>query len=123
MKVFEDQQFIEESVEHWERMIEWASQRDPEEQVSACLMKILLQEDWYSRSCPLCRRFLFLGDGDCSDCPLRAVFGECDNPCSLNAWIDVAKAETWGEWLEAAEVMLLQLKVILKLLKEGGDNV
>ncbi len=117
------EELVEGSIDHWKEMIEWAQQRDPREPISVACMKILVGSDWYSGSCPLCRWFLHFGDGECEGCPLHAVFGDCDSPHAMNAWIDVARARDWGEWLEAAEVMLFQLETVLKLLKEeGGKN-
>jgi len=109
-----------QSVEHWERMIGWAREQDPDGYPDHTRMEQEIGEDWFSESCPLCQHFLH-SDYLCDGCPLQAVFGYCSDLSALNAWQDVRYSRTWGEWLEAAEVMLLQLKVALKLLKEASN--
>jgi len=113
-------QATQQSVDHWERMIEWVKQQDPRGYPDYSYMEQEIGEDWYSDSCPLCKRFS-LPDVPCKDCPLGDIFGLCNDPLALNAWPSVRWSRTWGEWLEAAEVMLFQLETVLKLLKEASD--
>ena len=114
-------QATQQSVDHWKRMIEWAREQHPRSPTDYLCMMAEIGEDWYSGSCPLCKYFL-RPDTSCSECPLKTVFGHCDDPQALNAWSDIRRSRTWGEWLEAAEVMLFQLETVLKLLKGGGEN-
>ncbi|RLC80938.1 MAG: hypothetical protein DRJ03_20790 [Chloroflexi bacterium] len=114
-------QATQQSIDHWERMIEWVKRQDPEGIPSYQRMELEIGEDWYSESCPLCQCFS-LPDVPCKDCPLGDVFGFCNNPAALNAWPNVRWSRTWGEWLEAADVMLLQLETVLELLKEASDD-
>jgi len=114
-------QAIQQSIDHWKRMIGWAESQDPTEAAEHRRMEDELHESWYSDDCPLCKRFLLGSDELCEECPLRVVFGSCSDSHAMNAWLSVRWARTWDEWLEAAEVMLLQLETILKLLKEVED--
>jgi len=113
-------QATQQSVDHWKRTIEWAREQYPKSPTDYLYMTAEIGEDWYSGSCPLCKCFL-QPDTSCSECPLKAVFGRCDDPLAVNAWPDIRRSRTWSEWLEAAEVMLFQLETVLKLLKEA-DN-
>ena len=110
---------IEESIEHWERMLEWAKKQDPSRHVHFIQMISEIGEDWYADSCPLCRRFR--SDAH-KKCPLEIVFGCCDNSLSMNVWKDVSRAGCWGEWVDCAEIMVEQLKTVFKLYKMKGDN-
>jgi len=112
-------QATQQSVDHWKRMIEWVKQQNPEWITDYHYMEIEIGESWYSEDCPLCEHFLY--ETVCGNCPLRVVFGQCTDHSALNAWSNIRWARTWAEWLEAAEVMLLQLETVLKLLKEA-DN-
>jgi len=114
-------QATQQSADHWGRMIEWVKRQDPEWTADYHYMEIEIGESWYSEDCPLCEHFLHYSDVPCDGCPLRVVFGQCIDPLALNAWSDVRWSRTWGEWLEAAEVMLFQLETTLKLLKEASD--
>ena len=105
---------IEESIEHWVRMLEWAKKQDPSRHVRFIQMISEIGEDWYSDSCPLCRRFR--SDAR-KKCPLEVVFGCCDNSLSMNVWKDVSRAGCWGEWVACAGVMVEQLKTVFKLYK------
>jgi len=112
-------QTTQQPIDHWKRMIERAESQDPGRITDYYYMEIEIGENWYSEDCPLCKHFLY--ETVCGNCPLRVVFGLCSDPSALNAWSNVRWARTWGEWLEAAEVMLFQLETVLKLLKEA-DN-
>ncbi len=115
-------QATQQSIDHWKRMIEWAESQDPTEVAEHHRMEQEIAESWYSDDCPLCKRFLLGPDEPCEGCPLRVAFGNCSDSHAMNAWPNIRWARTWDEWLEAAEVMLLQLETVLKLLK-GGDDV
>ncbi len=114
-------QATQQSIDHWKRMIEWAESQDPTEVAEHHRMEQEIAESWYSDDCPLCKRFLQGSDELCEECPLRVVFGNCSDLLTANAWSDVRWARTWDEWLEAADVTLLQLETVLKLLKGGDD--
>lgn len=103
-------------------MIRWAREQDPDGYPHYSCMEEEIGESWFSDDCPLCRRFLHEANATCRNCPLRIIFGCCSDPSALNAWSEIRQSLTWSEWLEAAEVMLAQLKAVLKLLK-GDEGV
>ncbi len=109
------------SIKHWKRMIGWAEKENPKKPVNTTLMRLALHEDWYAGGCLLCNFFMREKGRECNGCPLYIVFGACASEWTMNAWKNVAKAESWGEWVEAAEVMLEQLNTVLMLL--GEENV
>jgi len=111
------------SIDHWERMINWAKIQDPNKPVKALDMLKEIKEDWSSYGCPLCQTFFHLTDDDlCKYCPLRVIFGSCNKKQEMNAWQDVSNAKTWGEWLESAEVMLQQLQTVFQIIKVRGER-
>jgi len=99
-------------------MIGWAEKENPKKPVNTTLIRLALREDWYAGSCLLCNFFVREDGRECNGCPLCIIFGACNSECTMNAWKDVAKAESWGEWLEGAKIMLQQLKVVLMFLEE-----
>jgi len=110
-----------DSIMHWEEMIEWVKQQPPTEEPSTGLMESEIQQDWYAESCSLCQ-LCNINEYDipCFACPLANVFGNCCDQEAMNAWLNVRHACSWKEWLEAAEIMLEQLKVALMFL--GKEN-
>ena len=102
-------QAIKDSIAHWERMIAYAQRQRASVCPSPREMLAALGEMWSSNDCPLCKLF---SDG-CRHCPLcdRYLYTCCTE------WTDVAHADTWGEWVEAAHELLKLLKKIRE--KEG----
>jgi hypothetical protein len=106
---------VNDSIDHWKRMIEWAKKQNPQELVIAEKMFNEIGEDWYGRFCPLCKIYyngisLCVIEGEI--CPLYEKYGGCGR--NGNAWASVAKATTWGEWVSKAEIMLSQLESLLE---------
>ncbi len=115
---------IDQSIKHWQRMIEWAKERDgkiEDEHPDSFLMAVEIGENWQGDTCPLCA-FIFRRDphgkcvaGGCDNCPLAQKQGYCSqqtdmSPRKNNAWLLVSHAHTWGGWLAYAAVMLEQLQ-------------
>lgn len=100
-------QAIEESIKHWERMIEWAEKQPKQDKVSFLRMEDELDESWSGDFCALCK-------GYCATCPLRKKYGYCNIKNPKNAWGKVYSSKTWSEWLKHAKVMLRQLKSLRK---------
>jgi hypothetical protein len=106
---------VRESIEHWERMYVWVEgiedkgARPDEERMGGHL-----GEMWGSEHCPLCDKFYERGSADpstkCGECPLEKEFGSCIVSVTLNAYDDVAAAETWAGWLAHARRLLEQLR-------------
>jgi len=113
------------SIDHWKKMINWAKTQIPDQRVTGWKMFKEIKETWSSDDCPLCQAFFHLDVTDydlCKHCPLRVIFGSCNKKQEMNAWQDVSNAKTWGEWLEAAEVMLQQLQATLSIIKIKGGK-
>jgi len=114
-----------QSIEHWEKMINWAKTQMPNEAVTVGKMFEKIKEVWSSDDCPLCQTFFHLNIDDydlCKHCPLRVIFGSCNKKQEMNAWQDVSNAKTWGEWVESAEVMLQQLQAVFQIIKMRGEK-
>jgi len=111
------QQAIRESIAHWERMIAWVEKQPKIEEPDRIEMEYQIGEDWYAKHCPLCK--LYYRDELCTNCPLKAEYGKCDND-GRNAWHLVSSSPTWAEWLRHAKKMLEQLK---SLEEKGLDKM
>jgi hypothetical protein len=116
-------QALNDSIDHWGRMIECVKQNSNlNNPVSLGEMVSLIGETWYAEDCALCdyaKKLYqddkgFLYNNWCGFCCLRIP---CTNQNSL--WQKVGNASTWGEWLEAANLMLDELKKIRKKIKGG----
>jgi len=119
-----------QTIEHWRDMIKWAKGQNPKEPAKPFHMENAIGQSWLDKDPPLCHCFaeeclnyhpLDPRKGDiCKRCPLYIIFGGCSADGVMNAWKDVALAKNWEEWLEGAEIMLEQLKVVLMFLEEDG---
>jgi hypothetical protein len=94
---------IDQSIEHWERMIRFAKTQPLKEEPKEYLIYKALQEDWHDDDCALCRE-----NEDCSTCPLPLLNECCDDEGST--WDKVDHSKTWEEWLNWAYIMLDNLE-------------
>ena len=111
------------SIEHWERMIKWAEEQDPGARPMSLEMIRGIGKRWTGQYCPLCQWAAEISQSShhrtCTVCTLWRTYGLCENSGSANAWSDVNRARSWGEWLVHARRMLVQLK---SLLPEGDAD-
>lgn len=102
-------QAIEGSIAHWERMLYYAQRQIQAGRVNRCPhpqeMQVVLGEMWGGDDCPLCELF----SDSCVRCPLSQ--GMSTGSCCVE-WRSVERADTWGEWVEAAHKMLALLEKI-----------
>jgi hypothetical protein len=100
------------SILHWERMIQWASERAQHHTPSRDVMVTNLGEDWSGQFCSICEEYIdHTNIHQCHKCPLTRKYGDkgtCDADGSF--WDRVDTAETWAEWVENAKEMLEALK-------------
>lgn len=89
----------EKAIAHYDRMIAWAKTR-PEKGIKAFMqMRLTIGEEWGGGYCPYCNTY-HISLGNCGACPL----GDDDNCCG-GLWWKLNAAETWGEWIVAAEAV------------------
>jgi hypothetical protein len=100
-------QAIKNSIDHWKRMIRWAEKENEDDYTIPYSMYYEIKEEWYSKHCPLCSKFL---DKVNLKCPLvnRCCKGGC-HPY----WYGVNSAVTWVEWLIYAKKLLAVLEKLL----------
>lgn len=94
----------ERTINHYNKMIEWAKTQDPLGVPTLKYMKQAIGEHWYGNHCPVCS----FHKGVCSECIIHYYEGVDD--CTGTPWIDMDNASTWKEWLEHAQDELLFLK-------------
>lgn len=64
-----EKEAIRKSVEHWERMVEWAEKQDEENPTYHSLMQNDIGEWWSGYDCSLCQKYdPFHDDGSCINC-------------------------------------------------------
>ena len=109
-----DKKAIKESIDHWERMINWASNQTPTKKAHATEMLDAIGEIWNAEYEPLCLKYgkeeeeeLIV---DCKKCPLALKYGDCENEWKKgNEWMRTTLSKTWGEWTDNAYKFLDQL--------------
>jgi hypothetical protein len=90
-------QLIKETLDHYDRMIEWAEKQDENDIPSSGKMYKEIEEDWKGSNCPLCDYFY-----ECEDCYIQKKHGHCES----TAWYDMHYySKTWGKWLVHAKKM------------------
>jgi len=110
---------LKQSIAHWNVMIQWVKGRklaDAHERPSMLKMEMATGQNWTAQFCPLCQAvkkacdILVVSLPFCrKHCPL----GSCGDD---SAWQEVHEADTWVNWLAAAEnKMLPALEAALKL--------
>lgn len=106
MKDFdEDLKLIQESIAHYERMIQWAETQNPTDKVLEGVMFGAIYENWHSNYCSLCEKYNL-----CSPVEYDFCFDNERKPCPLS----VDNSNDWGEWLKNAAKMLQQLQSLIK---------
>lgn len=103
------------TVEHHEKMLEWAKTQSPLSMVSLRVMQGFIGETWMGGSCYLCEQYFeYTGDStvieDCTLCPLALNGMFC---CVIESpWQELNSATTWAEWIEAEEAFLKAFKAL-----------
>ncbi len=114
---------VQKSIEHWERMIRWASIRDSHQTPCLFTMELELKESWRGGHCALCLEYAACKSNPCAECPLKLKYGSCDTntvrsiwhgPFHVarrceNRWAYVMAARTWKKWIKEAKKFLIQL--------------
>ena len=99
---------------HYDRMIAWVKTRPENESPNDEDMIAGIDENWYGEDCPFCRTY-FNDETDeahpRSLCPLSYRY-----QCCGGLWVKMDNAETWGEWIAAAE------KVKEYIIEHGGGE-
>ena len=97
------------AIAHYNLMIEWAGEKDPDEMQSSYIMAQLLGETWYGESCAYCDEY-WVEDAEepCENCPLYENDSCCDG-----LWFMMGASATWKDWIVAA-------KKVLKYIKKNG---
>ncbi len=115
-----EQKAIQESLEHWERMIEWVK-KQPKDDINKTKIKKELGEYWLGKNCSLCQNYR--RDKSCANCPLSKKYGNDDifTTICTETYGKITFSTTWQEWLEHAEVMVEQLKSLVEF--QVGDRV
>jgi hypothetical protein len=115
-------QALKLSIAHWSRMIALvkraiAAQWDSfklSDRPNANIILEALGETWYGKYCALCayaarQPGAEWGAIHCPTCSLATQLDDCCN-MSGSTWDQVVKAQTWDEWLVAAQKMRAQVK-------------
>lgn len=107
-----DNELVQECIEHWKRMIDYAKKKSSLEFVNFFYMRSELNEVPSYDDCPLCRKYRRPPQFICSlKCPLKRQFAECGH--FENHYPLASECKTWGVWVEKAELFLKQLKSLL----------
>lgn len=110
------------TIEHWETMIAWAKKQknksvdkhDADYEDRFKKMEAALDQEPGQSSCAVCELTEFLHDCDCMKCVLGRVFGDCDDSEARNGYDAVGKNSSWPEFVEKGEILLAQLKSLVK---------
>lgn len=122
----EEFEIIQQTIAHWERMIEWAEEHAKELIPSGiCSINLRMRNDlgesWSNVDCALCLKYM--RNNICSEeCPLNLKFGPC-GIAGENGWLRVNQCTlqvdaTWSDWAKAARLFLKQIKSLLPPCKE-----
>lgn len=90
-------ELLNEAIQHYERMIEWARAKDPDSRMHHLTMYKELKESWLDEHCVLCNKFEY-----CYGCPIYERNAQCKN-CFNTPWQEMNDATNCGEWLIHAE--------------------
>ena len=106
---------IEDSIDHWKRMIKWVKKQDRRMAANPLSMLVGAGQDWSSDSCSLCQQQQNpRWEPGCPKCPLAQKYGLCScvnlTSPTKNAWGRVTAAKTWAGWLQHGKRMLKQLE-------------
>jgi hypothetical protein len=115
---------IRKTIKHWERLIAFAKIKGTTDQTLNYPDYEdfnELGENFGSDDCPLCQKYREPNGIDterdqmCLGCPLYKKFGRCGEEndtedITRNAYMRLAYAETWHQWIERANIFLSQIK-------------
>ena len=102
---------IQESIEHWTRMIKWVKKQPKNDWTSRNYMELKINESWFSDDCDLCKIYKDEYGINCKKCPLHKSGNDCDNCKSI--WRKIYDSNTWKEWLYWAYRMRATLKRLI----------
>ena len=105
---------LNESIKHWEAMLDRSLLFPDSEKPHQMIMLGSLEETWTASFCYLCR---WNESEECGDCPLATAGYGCNSPNSL--WKRVNNAKTWAEWRKAAQ----RLIEVMEELKNPSNKV
>ena len=103
---------IQDSIDHWTRMIEWVKTQPKNDLPDHHIMKTQINELWFARDCALCNIYRDIYRDNCDKCPLYKLYYRCDDPNSI--WRKIYDSRNWKEWLYWAYRMRATLKRLLK---------
>ena len=86
---------IQESIDHWTRMIDWAKKQPKYNRSFRKHMEIEINESWFSDDCALCNIYRDIYRDNCDKCPLYKSYYRCDDPNSI--WRKIYDSNTWKE--------------------------
>lgn len=99
------------SIDHWLRMIKWVETQGKYDLADKEKMRLAIGEEWSGDFCQLCRTYTIRTT--CDECPLYKRYGGCSSS-NKSAWWRACRASTWEKWLDAAQLMVKQLRSCLK---------
>lgn len=103
---------LTESIEHYDRMIEWVKTRPNDDIVNPALMIRKIKEDWYGDYCSICVSV----ESQCNLCILDRKGYCCDDQGSI--WRRMRFSKTWKDWLDYAN----QMRQILINIRDEVSN-
>jgi hypothetical protein len=105
-----DKALRESALNHYDKMIAWASQQPEDEDASMDKMHNAIKENWSSSHCVYCEFYSF-----CDTCPLSAkeinkgygfrykseqnIYYFNNYSCCNGLWIMMSSSTTWGDWV------------------------
>jgi hypothetical protein len=93
-----DKALRELALNHYDKMIAWASQQPEDEDASMDKMHNAIKENWSSSYCVYCEFYSF-----CDTCPLGVkkidFYNMQDYKCCNGLWIMMSSSTTWGDWV------------------------
>lgn len=98
------------TVEHYERMRDWALTQPAEWRRHPIEMDRAIGETWFSSDCLLCKRYMDINLGienACDPCPLDAQGLGCSEYNS--PWAQINRSLTWGQLAEEMDMFLQML--------------
>ena len=96
------EELIKKTIEHYDRMIEWAGKQDGESPVARLLMHREIGESWSAGDCLFCKV-----NTDCLDCFIAIKY----NPsCEGTSWYQMESAKNWSWWLVHAKAMREEIR-------------
>jgi hypothetical protein len=102
---FKRKRIKRETIQHYERMIEWAGERSKDIVANLLIMCSELGESWEGFYCSYCN-FYNVNGKDCWLCPLGNYTSCCDGLWSRMNEYNI----TWEEWIIRAKKVLEYIK-------------